>query len=186
MQTCEICKETKTNSEFAKSHAREVGRALNPWCRKCGRTKNRPMKNKAPKDAPNRLCIGCNVILPATKFYYRASNGAFSSRCRQCHCVQSLDKYKEKSQYRMLQTNSYYFKHYGVTLEEVENLVARANNCCEICAVEFTSQDKPRIDHCHATGKVRGVLCYKCNIGLGMFRDSIILLEKSIKYVNKI
>lgn len=42
----------------------------------------------------------------------------------------------------------------------------------------------PVIDHCHRTGKVRGILCQKCNVGLGKFGDTTHLLDAAIRYLN--
>jgi hypothetical protein len=43
--------------------------------------------------------------------------------------------------------------------------------------------DKPNIDHCHTTGKVRGLLCNGCNTGIGMFKESIPALLKAADYI---
>ena len=58
------------------------------------------------------------------------------------------------------------------------------NNRCAICDANF-SIEVPHVDHSHATGKVRGVLCAKCNMGLGSYKDSVILLEKAIFYLRR-
>lgn len=70
-------------------------------------------------------------------------------------------------------------KRYGLTLEEADALVARADGRCDLCGDET----RPNIDHCHATGKVRGVLCAPCNKGLGLFQDSPERLTKAIAYL---
>ena len=58
--------------------------------------------------------------------------------------------------------------------------------CSEhICAICGTKDGLFRIDHDHNTGRVRGMLCHKCNIGLGCFDDNIELLTKSIKYLEE-
>ncbi len=41
------------------------------------------------------------------------------------------------------------------------------------------------VDHCHSTGKVRGLLCYSCNIAIGLFKDNTELLEKAIFYLRE-
>jgi hypothetical protein len=54
---------------------------------------------------------------------------------------------------------------------------------CAICGEQVL--DDPCLDHCHATGKVRGVLCRKCNIGLGYFEDSPKLLALATAYLQR-
>lgn len=63
---------------------------------------------------------------------------------------------------------------------------------CEICGIKLesdkTSLSKStwfNVDHCHKTGKVRGILCSKCNIGLGMFKDNIASLETAVQYLQQ-
>ena len=46
-------------------------------------------------------------------------------------------------------------------------------------------QNKPNIDHCHKTNKIRGLLCHHCNIGLGNFNDNVVNLQLAIKYLEK-
>ena len=70
---------------------------------------------------------------------------------------------------------------YGITLEAYEKLKKTQSNRCAICGV--TPDKCLDIDHCHQTGTVRGLLCQKCNKGLGFFEDSIDLLSCAIKYL---
>lgn len=51
---------------------------------------------------------------------------------------------------------------------------------CEICSKQL---DVPYVDHCHTTKKVRGILCNKCNFGIGHFDDNPALLESAIRYL---
>ena len=51
---------------------------------------------------------------------------------------------------------------------------------CAICNQEM---EKPYVDHCHNTKKIRGLLCVNCNFGLGSFKDNPKLLMKAIKYL---
>ncbi len=75
---------------------------------------------------------------------------------------------------------------YGLTPETFSELMDSQNHQCAICGHSDKSKKKtfPMIDHCHSTGKVRGILCSSCNMGLGKFKDSIELLESAIKYLN--
>ena len=52
------------------------------------------------------------------------------------------------------------------------------------CGIVFVNRKRTHIDHCHNTGKIRGMLCEGCNIGLGGFKDNIVLLHKAIGYLS--
>lgn len=69
---------------------------------------------------------------------------------------------------------------YGLTLETFQDLVATQNGTCAICAEPMKL---PAVDHCHRTGRVRGLLCRKCNSGIGMFMDDPSLLQRAINYL---
>lgn len=77
---------------------------------------------------------------------------------------------------------------YGITYEEYLKLLADQKEKCAICGGEGFKID-PRqkiklvIDHCHTTGRVRGMLCHNCNRGLGLFKDSVYNLQKAIDYL---
>ena len=59
------------------------------------------------------------------------------------------------------------------------------DNMCAICRTPFSREVKPRIDHCHKTGKIRKLLCHHCNLGLGFFKDRIDYLEQAIDYLKE-
>jgi hypothetical protein len=62
-------------------------------------------------------------------------------------------------------------------------LLEQQNNTCGICYRPFTRT--PRVDHCHVTGFVRGLLCSNCNVGLGNFEDNLIFLIGAIHYLGR-
>lgn len=68
-------------------------------------------------------------------------------------------------------------REHGLTDSEANAL--KENASCAICS----STDRLVIDHCHATGVVRGVLCSECNLGVGKFRDSPDLLRNAAHYL---
>ena len=70
---------------------------------------------------------------------------------------------------------------YNLSNEQYKQLMSINN--CEICKCDLSITKHKHIDHCHETGKVRGVLCSKCNLGLGHFKDNITNLEKAIDYL---
>ncbi len=73
---------------------------------------------------------------------------------------------------------------YGITLEEYNRMLAAQDGVCWICKGIVTSKKgNLLVDHCHKTGKVRGLLCTKCNAGIGGLGDSIEMLERAIEYL---
>lgn len=78
---------------------------------------------------------------------------------------------------------------YKITPREYNRLRDQQGFCCAICGKpegEDIYKNKPallKIDHCHTTGEVRGLLCQTCNIGLGHFKDSTKLLKSAIRYL---
>lgn len=76
-------------------------------------------------------------------------------------------------------------RKYGIDLKEYKNMLCHQNNACAICKTRFSRVLGPNIDHCHKTGKVRGILCAHCNRGLGSFKDSTKSLHKAASYLKE-
>lgn len=74
---------------------------------------------------------------------------------------------------------------FGITLEQYENLLKQQNNRCAICNCPPSGPKSFAVDHCHSSGKVRGLLCRGCNVGIGNLKDSISILESAIIYLSK-
>ena len=73
-------------------------------------------------------------------------------------------------------------RHYNITVEEYNALFNFQKGCCYTCK-KHQSLFKIRlaVDHCHTTGKVRGLLCYKCNVNLGIYENNKIMFESYLK-----
>lgn len=69
---------------------------------------------------------------------------------------------------------------YNLTTAEVKEMETKQGGKCLICKRKL----KLHIDHCHEKGIVRGLLCFNCNTGLGMFKDNVVLLSNAINYLN--
>jgi hypothetical protein len=74
-------------------------------------------------------------------------------------------------------------RRYGLTDQEFAELETTAAGFCAICDETYPSL---QIDHDHATGVVRGLLCQRCNSGLGMFQDNERLLLNAISYLKEV
>jgi hypothetical protein len=77
--------------------------------------------------------------------------------------------------------------NYGVTTEEAECLLAaKKAGICAICGENRQPTKTLHIDHDHVTGKVCGVICGECNLGLGRFQDNSDLLRKALDYNDRV
>lgn len=72
-------------------------------------------------------------------------------------------------------------KLYGVSPDCFQLMLAVQQNACNICKEPFSKP--PHVDHDHKTGEVRGLLCSRCNQGLGLFRESIEFLDNAKEYL---
>jgi hypothetical protein len=103
-------------------------------------------------------------------------------------------KHAYDKEHRALNREKYANKHrektYGLTLADYSALIAAQDNKCAICRQPETATRNGRvkalaIDHCHATGEIRQLLCVACNTGLGKFKDDRNLMLAAIKYLDK-
>lgn len=127
----------------------------------------------------------------STKRFKKDGSVSYRSSCKPCTVKQNLDIYhnkggKEKQKLRSFKNN---LKKYNITPEDYTELLKKQNNVCAICNTNKTFVKKASynlfVDHCHTTGKVRGLLCHNCNAGLGHFRDSTDFLRKAIGYLDE-
>src|SRR5882757_4160317 len=112
-----------------------------------------------------KCCTGCNVVKPADAFSLdrRRVNG-LAPRCKAC-----MSEYRSSrpEHYRNFELQ----RNYGITSEEYDQMYYDQNGLCLICSEEEPGGRLMPVDHCHATGKIRGLLCANCNRGLGIFKD---------------
>lgn len=83
-------------------------------------------------------------------------------------------------------------KRRGLTVEQYERMVVSQGGVCAICAEKQRPQrtrwavtERLTIDHCHKTGRVRGLLCHRCNMSIGKFNDDSVLLRKAAEYLER-
>lgn len=88
---------------------------------------------------------------------------------------------KNPEKARMTRRRNSLKKLYGITLEEWQRMFDSQEGKCAICGFRVASET----DHCHRTGKVRGLLCSSCNLSIGALEESIVTLESAIKYLKR-
>jgi hypothetical protein len=120
-----------------------------------------------------KTCRKCNVELVEGE---SVSPSANKKKCVWCSACQSeyykmwYAKNREIQKIRMRENN---IKKYGITIADHNKLIADQGGRCAICENDLSR--KLCIDHCHTTGAVRGMLCYRCNSAVGFY-------EKHIRY----
>jgi len=72
---------------------------------------------------------------------------------------------------------------YGITDAEFRQRLLEQDGKCKICGKDDWLPNGPCVDHDHATGNIRGLLCFNCNRGIGAFKDDSALVEKAVKYL---
>lgn len=129
-----------------------------------------------------KTCGRCRVSKPYDAFNKHKRDG-YDFYCKPC----KKERHTEWRKANPEKAAAIYAKaarkqNYGITQSEYEELLLIHGSTCSLCL-----EDKPKlvIDHDHATGKVRGLICHKCNNGLGAFRDDVELLQKAIRYLKE-
>ena len=89
-----------------------------------------------------------------------------------------------KEEFTKKSRNARFKRLYGITLDEYNLMVTEREGCCDICGIHYNETGKNlAVDHCHTTDKVRGLLCFNCNIGIGYLKDNVNILNSAIKYL---
>lgn len=130
-------------------------------------------------------CNRCKKYLPQD--YFGSDKSRISGKsiyCKQCRARLAKEKRKLKpkadSIYRKL-------RRYGLTEDQYQKILKEQDFACQICKTKEPSSVHTAfyIDHDHATGEVRGLLCRRCNLILGYANDNLDILEASIAYLKK-
>ncbi len=106
-----------------------------------------------------------------------------SSQCKPCGNAYSLKWRKDNPIKAKDSMRGYTLRKYAISDLVYSNMLEAQNGLCKICGKTNPDNKTLSIDHNHETGEVRGLLCSKCNLALGGFRDSVDLLKKAIEYL---
>lgn len=145
-----------------------------------------------------KTCRKCGEVKKVSEFYRAAKNrDGYENHCKDCRNAR-MAQYKSGERARTLRKNyhksegfkasnrnSILKRLYGITSDEYDSMLHSQGGVCAICSKEDAAGRRLAVDHCHATGKVRGLLCGACNVALGKFRDSPELLANAIKYLQE-
>lgn len=124
-----------------------------------------------------KTCTRCNTEKPIDDFALKPNDSILrTSHCRQC---------RNESRARFARTSPN--EMFGLSAEQYKELLNKQNGVCAICNGKANHRRMKHtelcIDHCHETGAVRGLLCSRCNLGIGNFGDNIDLMLEAVKYL---
>jgi len=145
-----------------------------------------------------KICTKCGKEKPLAEFYKSAKGrGGVEADCKLCrlsymkeqrkteHFKKTRKKYTETDIYRVSQRKARLKFKYNLSLEQHSKMYLEQNGCCLICK-RPVKLEKIHTDHNHITGKIRGLLCRECNLGLGYFfadeKNEEILLQ-AVTYI---
>lgn len=150
-------------------------------CTKCKEEKSLELfaKSNQRKDGLSSWCKACKVSAATIAIN---KNKEHYSNYKKIYNQTHKDSELEIRRHR-----HYHIKRkYGISIDEYELMLVHQNNKCLICAKDQTKEQQAfAVDHCHKTGKIRGLLCCSCNRGIGYLKDSIQNLHSAIQYLEK-
>ncbi|MCC8339170.1 endonuclease VII domain-containing protein [Streptomyces sp. R1] len=172
---CSRCKDHKPRAAFARNKAMRDG--LQAYCRECAAAyhqerqvaKGRNVRPRVEVPEGHKLCRTCGEIKPHSEWTRnRTASDGLATLCRSCKAAQGRAGHLKRQ--------------YGITEAERDALIASQGGVCCICLAAPAAH----VDHCHETGRVRGVLCFSCNAALGQFKDRPDAIRRAAAYVEGI
>lgn len=156
-------------------------------------------------NTPLRRCRKCDAQKPQTEEFFARHNMApagLMTVCRSCRYPVPTDlanaekarayRRSHRKQCKAIERRAYMRSKYGISEEEYDALFQEQGGVCAICErpelVSTIRSEGPRrlaIDHDHKTGKVRGLLCFRCNTMLGRLLDNVCVLNRAIEYLQR-
>ena len=105
-------------------------------------------------------------------------------QCSNCNIYKTYIEFSSKrTDCKDCQRNRDSIRLYGLSTEQIFALLKEQDGKCPICLIIIDNRKEAHVDHCHETGKVRGILCRNCNFALGLFNDNYKMLERAKDYI---
>lgn len=142
-------------------------------------------------DLAFKTCSACSQTLSIAFFSKQASyKDGYRGQCRKCRSRYTADYLKRAERPQRASKHvpekcreGHLRRKYGMTHAAYEAMLEHQRCECAICYTKHTNQKPLVIDHCHESGVVRGLLCSRCNRGLGMMGDNADGLHKALRYL---
>jgi len=183
---CRDCGEARLLAEFTRNANSRDGYAF--YCRQHSRLRHQSSRDRRKggprKRYPRGLivpdgqkwCPDCGVVQELSAFGRNAGNkSGVNSYCKPCHNARTRQSREQVGGERTYHLR----RRYGITAADADAMLADQGGLCAICG----AAPAVHVDHDHATGAVRSLLCFNCNGGLGQFRDDAAVLRAAARYV---
>lgn len=176
MKQCTECGELKDESEFWRVR-RGNGGALRARCRDC--CTHDPHDHSGDTKPAGRVCTVCSEWKPLTEFHkHKICRYGVEPMCKLCKYQRRKERdSRDPDRIRKMDLKA----KYGLSLEDYEAMLLAQEGRCAICGV---ADEKLVVDHNHATGRVRSLLCHLCNAMIGCARESAEILVSAAAYLH--
>lgn len=158
MKFCNGCQQAKSDDQFI-TVSRPYGETLYYRCKSCS-------------SALNKIYSKSETGIKRRAVNWSKNKEILSKKYRNYY-----EKNPEKALDRHLMSK------YGITADRYRCLLDLQNGVCKICGNKCSEKRRLSVDHCHTTQQIRGLLCVRCNAGLGNFKDDPKRLKRAIEYL---
>lgn len=133
----------------------------------------------------DKQCFRCKAVKPLGEFHKNGKKG-LHSWCKACAKIHRQKNYAKNRPKLALAHRKWCIKNtYGLTLEQYDQMFEDQGGVCKTCGKVNRDGRRLYIDHNHETGKVRGLLCHRCNSLLGFVKDDIDILQNILAYLKE-
>ena len=134
------------------------------------------------KRLKTKVCAKCRKRKLRKHFYpYRRFKSGLQSFCIECGKKYNAKRRQQKEkECKARARRDWLWSQYGLTEYDYKQILQHQKYRCGICRIKLHC---PQVDHCHKTGRIRGLLCQGCNTALGGFKDRIRILRQAITYL---
>lgn len=139
------------------------------------------------KCKPPIPCAWCEKLIFPTREYQRHRDIVCSEQCLREALTERKERLKEAEAYQRANSQRVRLLKYGLSPKQFEVILELQKHKCAVCGIAFDTKVRirhPHIDHCHATGIVRGILCGRCNIAEGLL-GSLKNAKRLVAYMEK-
>ncbi|MCW2672101.1 MAG: Recombination endonuclease [Frankiales bacterium] len=188
MKSCLDCGLSKPLEDFPPAKKRSDGRGS--YCRLCMRERSKAsyrglavagkiVRQRERLPVGIKRCPDCGEVKPHADFpRNRNAKDGLHTYCKPCHNARSKETverlYGSGKHYRLR-------RRYGIDEVDFDEMTLDQGDLCALCG----NQPAEHVDHDHATGEVRGILCFNCNGMLGQARDRVDILLEGIRYLER-